>query len=64
LLSGKVSTFAGGISGWQDGPLAKAKFSRPTGMAVHNGHIFVIDEAGIRLITSGIFFIISCYPNI
>jgi DNA-binding beta-propeller fold protein YncE len=49
-----VTTLAGGVAGWQDGPATKARFNLPTGIAVDGaGRIFVADTGNqrIRLIT-------------
>ncbi len=52
---GTVSTFCGdpGTATYQDGPLASARFYRPTVIAVDNsGTVFVVDKNCIRKITS------------
>jgi sugar lactone lactonase YvrE len=55
--AGVVSTFAGsGTSGFQDGPVATARFSTPSGVALDaQGRIYVADKGNnrIRLIENG-----------
>lgn len=52
---GQVTTFAGtGVTGYQDGPVATAQFSNPSGIAVDDHHnVFVVDRGNhcIRKIT-------------
>lgn len=65
--SGVVSIYAGtSVMGFQDGPAATAKFTRPTGLLFDaSGNLLVADEQNfcIRLIsTSGIVSVIAGYP--
>ncbi len=48
--SGMVSTVAGTIAAWVDGPLSIAKFSKPYGLAIDvSGHIYVAEEQNHRI---------------
>ncbi len=54
--SGQVTTISGGVAGYQDGPLATAKFDAPHGL-VHDGSgtIYLVDRdnACVRKISNG-----------
>lgn len=56
IHNGQVSTLAGSAAGYQDGPLAQARFARPQGVAVDStGRVFVADGANyvVRQIEAG-----------
>jgi sugar lactone lactonase YvrE len=47
---GLVSTVAGGVQGYKDGPVAQAQFSSPAGLAVApNGDVYVLDPGNVRV---------------
>ncbi|MFP5501865.1 MAG: hypothetical protein ACLGIN_05195 [Candidatus Sericytochromatia bacterium] len=54
--NGAVSTVAGGaITGREDGPVATARFMRPTHVAVdHEGRLYATDENRLRVIEDGV----------
>lgn len=54
--NGSVSTVAGGaIAGREDGPVATARFMRPTHVAVDpQGRLYVTDENRLRVIADGV----------
>ncbi len=52
LADGSVDTLAGtGISGFTDGDLASAQFSRPIDLCYHDGYLYVADEWNYRIRT-------------
>jgi DNA-binding beta-propeller fold protein YncE len=55
IASGVVSTVAGSTKGFADGPLAGARFSSPSGLAVVGSKIYVCDSGNnrVRLIDGG-----------
>lgn len=55
IASGVVSTVAGSTKGFADGPLASARFSSPSGLAVVGSKIYVCDSGNnrVRLIDGG-----------
>lgn len=63
---GAVQTFAGSQAeaGAQDGPVAAARFARPTGMAKDAaGNLYVADYFGIRVIHDGVVRTISNFGD-
>ena len=56
ISGGKVSTFAGGTAGFQDGAVSSARFNKPQGVAVGaSGRVYVADRYNhaIRMIVGG-----------
>jgi streptogramin lyase len=65
--AGVATTFAGSTQGYQDGPLASAKFNEPSGIAIDTaGNMYVSEEVNqtIRKIdVNGMVTTVAGYPN-
>jgi hypothetical protein len=46
---GRVTTVAGGVAGFRDGPSAEAQFNFPTGVAADDSNVYVADRCNHRI---------------